>query len=197
MGETPATLMEDLLSLAKRIAPLFPDYYLAGGTALMFKHQHRESIDLDFFKKDSFSFRRVASQMREHFRVTDEAEGTDNIDLFIDGVKVSFVYFPFENRLPVEGFGGISIASDRDIFLNKVYAGGRRVDWKDPFDAAFLWGEHDWSVQELQKDFEKKFPDQSFVIHLGALASFEDYPELPEWVKEQILEMVRSSEENG
>jgi len=39
-------------------------------------------------------------------------------------------------------------------------------------------------------DFEKKFPAQSYKIYLGALLSFEDYPKLPEWVKETLEELV-------
>jgi len=39
-------------------------------------------------------------------------------------------------------------------------------------------------------NFEKKFPAQSYKIYLGDLLSFEDYPELPEWVKKTLEELV-------
>ncbi|MDI6713556.1 MAG: hypothetical protein QMD43_00835 [Thermodesulfovibrio sp.] len=39
-------------------------------------------------------------------------------------------------------------------------------------------------------DFEKKFPTQSYKIYLGNLLNFEDYPELPMWVKEILGELV-------
>ncbi len=182
--------MEKLLSLAQKISTEFPRFYLAGGTAIMFKYQHRESIDLDFFNGRSFSFRYQAKKVRDAFEVENEVEGQDNIDLFIDGVKVSFVYFPFASIKKTENWQGIRIASDADIFLNKVYAAGRRIDWKDPFDAAFLWEKNQWPMEEAKKDFECKFPDQSFEIHLGAMASLEDYPELPEEKLRLIQKMV-------
>jgi len=41
--------MERLFELALKVQKIFIDFYLAGGTAIMFKHNHRKSIDLDFF----------------------------------------------------------------------------------------------------------------------------------------------------
>lgn len=183
-------MMEQLLSLAQKVSARFPSFYLAGGTALMFKYEHRQSIDLDFFKKASFSFRYLSKKAREGFTVDQESEGDDNLDLFIEGTKVSFVFFPFDHVEDPDTWKGISIASDRDIFLNKVYAGGRRIDWKDPYDAAFLFERNDWEMTDLKRDFQAKFPDQSFEIHLGALASFEDYPELPDWVRHRIRDLL-------
>jgi hypothetical protein len=52
---------------------------------------------------------------------------------------------------------GIKAQSEYDLFLNKIYVAGRRVDPKDPFDAAWLWSKNQWSVNEIKKDFEKNF----------------------------------------
>ncbi len=108
------------------------------------------------------------------------------MDFRIEGVQVSFVFFPFQNIKKTERIKGIRIASDYDIFLNKIYAAGRRIDWKDPFDAAYLLKIHGWSREQVKHDFERKFPSQSFEIYLGALLSFEDYPELPDWARETL-----------
>ncbi|MDI6766842.1 MAG: hypothetical protein QME52_08480 [Bacteroidota bacterium] len=92
----------------------------------------------------------------------------DNIGFFIKDMKVSFVFYPFKNIKPLEIFKGIMIASDYDIFLNKIYVAGKRVDPKDPFDAAFLLKKYEWEKPKIKRDFEKKFPDQSYEIYLFA-----------------------------
>ena len=179
-----------LLDLAKKVSAVFPKYYLAGGTAIMLKHQHRQSYDLDFFNKKWFSFRHLAKKMRENFNISKEEHHEDNIDLIVDNIKVSFVFFPFENILKIEKYQGIRIASDYDLFLNKIYVGGRRIDKRDPFDAASLYKKYQWPINQVKKDFDNKFPDQSFEFALGALANSEDYPDLAKWTKEVLSEMI-------
>ncbi|GLI52883.1 nucleotidyl transferase AbiEii/AbiGii toxin family protein [Thermodesulfovibrio yellowstonii] len=182
--------MEKLLELAKKIQSLLRDFYLAGGTAIMFKYNHRESIDLDFFKETPFSFNRLSIKIRKSFNVQSEERFVDNIDFYIEDVKVSFVFFPFKNLLPIEKFKEIKKASDYDIFLNKIYSAGRRVDPKDPFDAAFLYNIYQWDKVKVEEDFTVKFPNQSYKIYLGALLNFEDYGQLPQWVKETLLKLL-------
>lgn len=182
--------MEKLFELAKRVQSLFKDFYLAGGTAIMFKYNHRQSKDLDFFKEKSFSFNRLSLKVREFFNVQAEERFTDNIDFYIENVRVSFVFFPFSNILPTENFKGIKKASDYDIFLNKIYSAGSRIEPKDPFDAAFLYKVYNWNKNKIEKDFTLKFPNQSYKIYLGSLLSFEDYGELPAWVKETLLKLL-------
>lgn len=182
--------MEKLFELAKKIQNLFRDFYLAGGTALMFKFAHRESIDLDFFREKAFSFNRVSFKMRKFFNINAEERFSDNIDFYIENIRVSFVFLPFKNVLPLEKLAGIKKASDYDIFLNKIYSAGRRIDPKDPFDAAFLLKKYQWDKDKIATDFEKKFPVQSYKLYLGALLSFEDYGELPEWIKDTLLKLL-------
>jgi len=47
---------ENLLKLAQEIQPHFPSYYLADRTAIMLRHHHRVSVDLDFFFLSFFFF---------------------------------------------------------------------------------------------------------------------------------------------
>lgn len=182
--------MERLSELARKIHFHFRGFYLAGGTAIMLKYAHRESVDLDFFKEREFSKTRLAKRVRELFSVQAEEYFPDNIDFLIEKIKVSFVFFPFKNILPLEKIKGIKKASDYDIFLNKIYSAGRRVDPKDPFDAAFLYGKYGWSKEKIATDFERKFPNQSYKLYLGALLNFDDYGDLPDWVKETLLKLL-------
>ncbi len=172
--------IEKMKKLAKEIQRNFKNFYLAGGTAIMLKHQHRISEDMDFFSSRAFSFLRLATKLRKILKVEKEERFEDNIDFIIEGLKISFVFFPFENIKPLESFEGIKVASDYDIFLNKIYSAGRRIESKDVVDFAFLYDKYRWKKDYVKKDFEKKFPDQSFEIYLGAILSIEDYPELDE-----------------
>ena len=77
-----------LFSLAKEIQEIFPQFYLAGGTALMFKYEHRVSIDIDFFCQKSFSYKKLSLKTRKFFNVENEQHLGDNIDFFINDIKV-------------------------------------------------------------------------------------------------------------
>lgn len=179
-----------MLRLARSIQSHFPEFYLAGGTAIMLRYTHRVSMDLDFMRYKSFSFTRLLQKVQRFFRISTFIRGDDNIDIFIEDMKVSFVHFPFKNIEPLYKFKGIKMASNYDIFLNKIYAAGRRIETKDPIDAAFLYNLHHWSKQKIKKDFERKFSGQSYEIFLGALLNFEDYPDLPESVKQILVKLV-------
>lgn len=164
-----------LARLGARIQRAFPRFYLAGGTAIMLRHRHRASFDLDFFSRRSFSFRAVSAKLRKNFSVEHEETHVDNIDFFVEEVKVSFVFFPFDNRKPIDNYRGLRLASDFDLCLNKLYAAGRRIEPKDIRDIAHLIRHHRWSVKTLRDAFEVKFPDQTFEIYLGAVMHFEEY----------------------
>lgn len=187
-----------LLKLAEDIHKHFPAFYLAGGTALMLKYKHRLSIDLDFFNQNLFSFARLSTKIKKLYRIESEQHLGDNIDFFIGETRVSFVFFPFKNIEPLESFSKdktkhkkeFKIASDYDLFLNKIYVAGRRIDPKDPSDAAFLYKKYGWKKEKIKSDFEKKFLNQSFEIYLGALLHFEDYPKLPKWVSSTLMKLI-------
>ncbi|NPA42514.1 MAG: hypothetical protein GXO27_00585 [Chlorobi bacterium] len=184
---------DDLLKLAESIHPRLKKFYLAGGTAIMFKHNHRESVDLDFFSEKHFSSHYYVRKLTEEFPVSRVRHFTDNTDLLIGGHKVSLVYFPFKNIRPLEKFEGIPIASDYDLFLNKIYVAGRRIDLKDPFDIAFLYDLHRWDIRQLKTDFEKKFPGQDFGIFLGAVFDTRSYPDLSAETKKSLREFEREA----
>ncbi len=182
---------EKMKRLAKDIQRNFKNFYLAGGTAIMLKHKHRISEDMDFFSFRAFSFLRLAVKVRKIFKVEKEERFEDNIDFIIEGLKISFVFFPFQNIRPLENFEGIKIASDYDIFLNKIYSAGRRIESKDVIDFAFLYNKYRWNRNSVKKDFERKFPNQSFEIYLGAILSIEDYPDLDENTIRIVQEIKR------
>jgi predicted nucleotidyltransferase component of viral defense system len=185
--------MVPMLKLAFEIQSIFRDFYLAGGTAVMLKYNHRTSKDLDFFRARAFSYNKIAVTLRRHFAVKKEERMSDNIDFFIGNRKISFVYFPFKNIQRLQDHEGLKMASDYDIFLNKIYTAGRRINPKDPFDAAFLLKRHNWPAKTVKKDFERKFPDQSYELYLGALLNFSDYPKIEHGVKKTLTALIQPS----
>lgn len=91
-------IKDKLLPVAQLISKITNQFYLAGGTAIMLKYDHRESYDLDFFYGKSFSFKRMENKIKKRVTgISHIAYGEDNLDIFIEGTKVSFVFFPFSN----------------------------------------------------------------------------------------------------
>jgi len=183
MGSLPE-IKKQLVSLAQEIQAVFPAFYLAGGTAIMIKYEHRISYDLDLFaektKLSTIEFRMRKRYESEIERIVRFPDG-DNIDFFLRGTKLSFVGFPFPNVEPTETRNGVRMASDRDLLLNKVYVAGRRVEAKDPVDIACLLLHHpDWPLDAVRTDFRTKFKDEKFEIYLAAAMAFDDYSGLDE-----------------
>lgn len=82
----------------------------------MFKYNHRQSVDLDFFREKAFSFAKISQKIRNYFQVQKEEKLEDNIDFYIGDIRVSFVFFPFRNIKPLEDLKGLKKADDYDIF---------------------------------------------------------------------------------
>jgi hypothetical protein len=183
MGSLPE-IKKHLVSLAQEIQAVFPDLYLAGGTAIMIKYEHRISYDIDLFAENS-RLSTLESRMRKRYESEIERivhfPGGDNVDFFLRGTKLSFVGFPFPNVEPTETRDGVRMASDRDLLLNKIYVAGRRVEAKDPVDIACLLLHHpDWPLDAVRSDFRAKFKNEKFEIYLAAVMAFDDYPGLDE-----------------
>ncbi len=167
---------QKLLKLSQDFYKILPNYfYLSEGTAIMLKYKHRLSTDLDFFAPRNFSFHYWIKKVSAKFDLQSYYIGEDNLDLIINDTKVSLVRFFYKNLKKREKIGEVFVASDYDLLLNKIYAAGRRIEWKDPYDVAFLLELHNWEPEQIKKDFEKKFPGTSYKIFVGALLHKEDY----------------------
>ncbi len=157
----------------------------------MFRHNHRESLDLDFFFNEDRTFTSILGKIQKNFDIEGfiQQPGADNLDVFIQEIKVSFISFPFKPINDTEDVYGIVTFSDYDLFLNKIYACGRRVLWKDPYDLAFLWGKFHYDFDMARRGFRKKFLGQDFDLYLKAATTLEDYPELKE--KPEVIQVLK------
>ena len=167
-------------------------YYLAGGTALAIQIKHRFSEDLDFFTSGKVDSGSIISWMEETFPLKKAAvifKKLDQLDLRIDGVKVSFIEYPFPlvyelNDLNVikPGLPNIKIASTSEIALFKAYALGRRASFRDYIDLYYILHNNYSNLEKIIADCCKKyvldgellFSDKLF---LQQLAYTEDLPD--------------------
>lgn len=172
-------LIQSINSEAKRVLekiaanPVFSSFYLAGGTALAIQLGHRESIDLDWFSREDFSNSRVKESLSKlgQLEVNSEEEGT--LHGVLDGVKISFLRYPYENLFPLISFERTYLADERDIAAMKIDAVSSRGSRKDFIDVYFLLQKY--SVNEIFDFFEKKYKDIKYnKLHiLKSLVYFE------------------------
>lgn len=154
-------------------------FYLAGGTALAILFGHRISVDLDFFSGtdfDSVDIRKTLAGVGDVV-VVGEEDGT--LHCTVDGVKVSFLRYPYGLLFPPARFDGIRIADERDIAAMKIDAVSSRGSRKDFIDLYFLLKKY--PLAELLRFFVEKFSDIGFnTLHiLKSLTYFDDAEKEP------------------
>ncbi len=133
-------LLPNTQKVLKRV---IKDYYLSnfilvGGSALALHIRHRKSEDLDFFtyQKDSFKSSEIIRLVRdlqgEIVNISDE-----QIDCFIDGVKVTFfdAKWSFLRPKQIENF---NLASLEQIAIMKTHTLFLRAKYRDYYDLYFL-----------------------------------------------------------
>ncbi len=149
---------------------LTEDFYLAGGTGLALQLRHRRSLDLDFFqkgKKEEILFRKISSKIKQSFGEKDaklELKQTDQAAWEIQGVKVTFLAYPFPLVDPLvdgsflsPGLKGIFLAAPREIALMKAYTIGRRATFRDYVDLYFLLKKGLVTLEEIIRLAAEKF----------------------------------------
>ncbi len=129
----------------------FPEYVLAGGTALALQIGHRISADFDFFSRHEIPAALLAAVERAFgpAAVTILLNTPEQLTVLVKGVKVTFVTYRFPALdLPIE-FEGIRLLSIRDIAAAKAYVLGRRATLKDYADLYFIISEKHCSLGEI------------------------------------------------
>ncbi len=140
---------------------------MVGGTAIALHLGHRKSIDFDLFRDTSFDtgnisviLERSKSKMN-----TTHIRGTDNVTGIIDGVKITFFYFPFPIKATIDFDGHIKIPDLLTLTAMKAYALGRRAKWKDYVDLYFILRDYYsvWEICEKTSEiFEGNFNSKLF-----------------------------------
>lgn len=166
------TINDKLHRLLIEIQGDFPNVRLVGGTALALQYGHRESIDLDFFGEVEDESEAIFQKLSKHGKVQ-IIKSSLNIKIFsVDGIKVDFVNYNYEwiDQPVVEQ--GITLASDKDIAAMKITAITGRGSKKDFVDLYFLLTHY--TISEILKMYENKYPEASLYLALKSLTFFED-----------------------
>lgn len=166
----PETLISsDMLEICQAIAQeeFMKGYYLAGGTALSMQINHRKSIDLDFFTPEKINVNILTDYLYHCFpgnQVKILFRKTDQLDVNINGVKTSFIYYPFKLiHSLVDGeniksdFRRLKMASPQEIALMKAYAIGRRTSFRDYVDIYYLILKNFTTIAIIIRECDQKY----------------------------------------
>lgn len=171
---------EVLDSKQARLLPLigrFADsFYLAGGTAMALQVGHRRSIDFDLFSPAEIDADKLIRALTKQGHAIDHVftESGDELTLAVDGVRLSFVFYPFTIRHEVWYDRIISMPDLPTLAAMKAYALGRRAKWKDYVDLYEIFVNHasfDAVVSQAASIFQGAFNQRLF---REQLCYFED-----------------------
>jgi len=168
-----------LIGRLSRIDLVRTTFYLAGGTALALHLGHRMSQDIDLFTGTLFQTQPLREKL-VHMEglVLVEEEGT--LHTIIDGVKVSFLYYPYPVMHPFQEFKGLNVAAVGDIACMKAVAISQRGEKKDFFDMVEILKVCD--PRQLRQMFLGKYGAQRINCYhiLKSLFYFQDAEDSPD-----------------
>lgn len=151
------------------------DFYLAGGTAVAVWLGHRESIDLDFFSAQKINTLRLRQKLSScgAFLLDEESAGT--LHGTLDGVKVSFLEYPYPLLQPLADYDGVNIADLQDLACMKLEAIASRGKKRDFIDVYAL-SQRGNSLRAMVAWFEQKYSGLQYnLAHLiKSLVFFQD-----------------------
>lgn len=150
----PADLPRHLDTLSR--AGVLRPFYLAGGTATALQLGHRVSDDLDFFSAESFDADSLVQIVARLGRVegTEIAPGT--VHSRFEGMRLTFLHYPYPLLDPLVPGLGINLASLRDIGCMKIDAVASRGSRRDFVDLYMICTRHR-PLDDLLRDFGVKF----------------------------------------
>jgi len=184
--------LEAITSKAKKLLgklQSFPEYYLAGGTALALQIGHRISADFDFFRQGHSSENVLAQAENtfkdEGFKIIINQES--QLTLSIEGIEVSFINYPFPVFSGLIDYKGIKVLPSLEVAAMKAYTLGRRATLKDYIDLYFVVKGKIGTLEEIIKLSEKKHADNfNSRLFLEQLIYLED-------IKEESIEFLGES----
>jgi hypothetical protein len=150
------------------------NFYLAGGTALALRLGHRISVDLDFFSEAEFDEGWLIGELSSVGTLEILQKSRRSITGTLDGVKFSFLGYPYPTLKRGEVWNGINIASVQDIACMKLDALSSRGTKRDFIDVYFI-AQQIPLIEQLRL-FEQKYSVVRYnLLHVKkSLVYFED-----------------------
>lgn len=165
----PSTLqlIKDLQSM-----PLLSETRLVGGTSLALQIGHRKSIDIDLFGRLQCESLELTDALHDVGEVK-IIKNSPNINIYqINGVKVDVINYRYDWLFPERIESEVRFASIGDVAAMKIAAIIGRGTKKDFIDIAHLL--EYFTLDEILKMYEHKYPDGSLFIALKSLSYFDD-----------------------
>lgn len=153
---------EALNEKGKKLFPYlknFSDFYLAGGTALALQIGHRISVDFDFFSSEKITSNLLekAREVFDGFSVVPSVNNPDELTIFVDGVKITFLHYPFPTLKELVSLEDIKALSVEEIASTKAYTIGRRGSLKDYVDLYYILKEDYAALPDIIKLAQEKY----------------------------------------
>jgi len=159
------------------VLPDFKEFYLAGGTALSLQIGHRISVDFDLFsdKEIPKNLLNKAKSVFENKKIVVSVNNPDELTLFIDEVKLTFLRYPFPAISNFVDYQGVKLLSVKEIAASKAYTIGRRGSFKDYIDLYYvILGKYS-DLNEIIEMTEKKYKEEfNSRLFLEQLVYFDD-----------------------
>lgn len=174
---------EALTENGKKIFPLlakFPEFYLAGGTALALQLGHRVSEDFDLFCDNTLATELLSRVETEFsgFSVRALVNNSDQLTIIAGEVKVTFLRYPFPLLKQLLVLNSIKVLDAAEIAMTKTYTVGRRGTLKDYVDLYFAVSQRIISLSDLLGCAEKKYGDVfNSRLFLEQLVFLDDVPD--------------------
>lgn len=168
-------LDKDRLEIFQKLSAFSDKFILAGETAIMLQINHRKSFDFDCFSDKPLD-KKLLPKARQVFGDNINVQ-VDNSDLLLfttsNGVKLDFVYYPYQALNKVVKTKPISMFALEDLASDKAYVIGRRATWRDYVDMFFLIKK--FGIEAIVKDAQKKFKGEfGEKLFLEQLVYFKD-----------------------
>lgn len=154
---------------------LLKNAYLAGGSALALHLGHRYSLDFDFFTRESFDAKKLASQLDRIGKFERSTLKKDTLLGDFNAIKFSLFYLEYPLVYEPKRFSGILLAEQADIAAMKVAAIVDRGTKRDFIDLYFIAKEK-YSLEKTFSFYDQKYQKLSENIYsiLKALRYFQD-----------------------
>jgi len=165
------------------------EFYLAGGTALALQIGHRISVDLDFFSPNPIK-KTLLAKVEERFEsesVSVLVNTKNELTLTVEGVKITFLHYPFILKYKTVDTNITPLASILDIASIKAYTIGRRRSFKDYVDLYFIFSKEyatlDVVISDAKEKYGHAFNDRLFCEQLTSPEDLDD--EAIIWLEKQ------------
>ena len=160
----------------------FAQYYLAGGTALALQIGHRVSEDFDCFSDATIPpslFDEVVAYCAPAM-VMPSVNDAGELTVFVDGVKITFLHYPFPILRPFVDLDGVRALGILELAATKAYTIGRRGSYKDYVDIDTVLAGGHADLTAIIALAEEKYGDVfNARLFLEQLVYLDDVPETP------------------